>query len=169
MDLGAIAFGGTSHSLKLQHYWTHIIRLFCVISMALVGEILPLPKCEFSVFYSPSRLGYASLNTRANLFFYLRHIILIWLFYIAMKSNNTRMKKILLKYPFCTFSILPSPWSLRSSLDGAWYTLIESAEREIRLSIKRCHEYDTKFNLIRKLQFRKYVDYPIIAMTFRFT
>ena len=54
---------GTPPSPKLQNYWSLTIRLFSVISRALVARgcwVLPLWRDAFSVFYSPSRRGVVS-------------------------------------------------------------------------------------------------------------
>ena len=47
--------GGTPYSLKLQHYWSLIIRSFSVI---LVKGVLPLCRDAVDIFCSPNRLGY---------------------------------------------------------------------------------------------------------------
>ena len=45
------------HSVKLQHYWSLIIRFFSIISRALVGRDLLFCRDAMGVFYSPSQLG----------------------------------------------------------------------------------------------------------------
>ena len=48
----------TPHSPKLQHYWSHTIRLFSVAPRKLAGWVLPLCRDAVGVFYRPSRLSY---------------------------------------------------------------------------------------------------------------
>ena len=50
---------GTAHSLKLQHYIKHTIRLFRVTYRTLVEGVLSLCREAVDVFYSPSQLGKA--------------------------------------------------------------------------------------------------------------
>ena len=42
---------------ELQHYWSLTVRMFSVIFLTLVGELLALYRDALSVFCSPSQLG----------------------------------------------------------------------------------------------------------------
>ena len=48
----------TPHFPKLQHYCSHVIRLFCVILRTLVVGVLLLCRERVGVLFSPSRLGH---------------------------------------------------------------------------------------------------------------
>ena len=54
---GQLKWRCSSHSLKLQHYWSLTIRLF-VIYRTFTGGILSLCRDAVSVFYNPSWLGH---------------------------------------------------------------------------------------------------------------
>ena len=45
------------HSQRLQHYWNLTIRVFCVISLTLIGEVLTFCREAVGIFYRPSQLG----------------------------------------------------------------------------------------------------------------
>ena len=58
----------TLHSPKLQHNWSHTIRLFNFIFRTLDWGALPLCRDVVGVFYNPSRLGWNGLMS------YLGHL-----------------------------------------------------------------------------------------------
>ena len=53
---------GIPSSLKLQHYWSLLIRLFSVISKRVVEGVLPLCRDAVGVFYCPSQIGSLSVS-----------------------------------------------------------------------------------------------------------
>ena len=63
VNTGAMTVKSTSHSPKLQHYWSLTIRYFSVISRTMVRGVLPQCKDVVSVFDSSSQLGRESLES----------------------------------------------------------------------------------------------------------
>ena len=62
---------GTLHSPK--HYWSLIIRLFCVIYRTLVGRVLLLCRNAGSVFYRRYWLGYKGFGSKFCMNYRVRH------------------------------------------------------------------------------------------------
>ena len=87
---------GILHSPKLQHYRSFTIRLFCVISRTLVGEVLHLCRDAVSVFYSPSWLGWERLrNGRRDVFIDLIWASLSqWLFLVKMIEQLVHLTRL---------------------------------------------------------------------------
>ena len=69
---------GTLHSPKLQHYWSHTIRLFIVISRTLAEGVVSFCRDAVDVFYSPSRLSNLSYELDVIQGQFISNVKLVW-------------------------------------------------------------------------------------------
>ena len=115
VNLGGIAIKEYSAFPKFKHYWSLTIRLFCVISETLVGEVLTFCRDAVSVIYSPRRLGSVYLDRSFSLIpIRLKKTPngISWLRHWRASDSETLVLEVWGIWSTCSLILLPGPlWS----------------------------------------------------------